>query len=94
MFIPDDEKEGRKAALEKLVDLMGGETGKRLAGLKGKPVAASVTVEKDSPLDDDDDMTAGDGGGDPGADDTAAGDEEPSEEEKAKIAELYHKFCK
>lgn len=90
MFIEDDEKDSRKAALQKLMDLMGSETGKRLSGLKAKPVAASMTIEK-MPGDMEDEP--GDMEGDEMGEDEPDGDE-PSEDDKAKIAELYHKYCK
>lgn len=41
--IDESEKAGRKSALKKLMDLMGGEASKKLAGLK-KPAAAEVSV--------------------------------------------------
>lgn len=43
--IDDKEKEGRKAALQKLKDLMAGETGKRLSGLKKKPDETVMEIE-------------------------------------------------
>lgn len=85
MYIPDEEKDGRKMALQKLMDLMGDETGKRLGGLK-KPMEASMTIEKmPGDLEDEDDEHGMDEGDDDG--------DEPSEEDKMKISELYHKFC-
>lgn len=87
MFIPDDEKEGRKEALQKLMDLMGKETGKRLGGLK-KPMSASIEIDKEDPEDDMSSMDDHDSGMMSDHD-----DDEPSDEDKAKIAELYHKYC-
>jgi hypothetical protein len=87
MFIPDDEKDDRKAAIQKLMDLMSSETGKRLGGLK-KPIAAGVMIEKDPDKDGDDDMP------DPMEKMGDSDDEqEPSDEEKAEIERKYHKFC-
>lgn len=50
--IDDKEKEGRKAALEKLKDLMAGETGKRLSGLKKKPDAAVLEIDAEPEADE------------------------------------------
>ena len=54
MFIPDDEREGRKAALAKLMQLMGKEAAKRMGSMK-KPMSASITIEGEDD-DDGDDM--------------------------------------
>lgn len=90
MFAFDDkEKEGRKAALEKLVQMMSGETGKKLAGLK-KPAATEVSIEAEPEDDDLDEDVGSKGLGSMGDDD---GDE-PSEDDKARIAELYNRYCK
>lgn len=90
MFIPDDEKDGRKEALQKLMGMMKDATGKRLGAL-GKPVAASMTIEKE-PLDasDDDEKMGGSMGGEDDDDGDEGG---PSAEDKAMIASLYHKYC-
>lgn len=79
MHFGEEEKPGRKAALQKLMDMMGSETGKKLSGLK-KPAMA---IEVDAPSDD-----IGESHGDDMPED------EPSEEDKAKITELYMKYCK
>lgn len=42
--IDDSEKPGRKAALKKLMDLMSSKKSEKLAGIKGKPVAAEMSV--------------------------------------------------
>ncbi len=91
MFIPDEEKSGRKAALQKLMDLMGKKTGERLGSLK-KPMSEFPDDEMDESDDgafnsDSDENDDGFGVAD------KMDDNEPSEEEKAKIAELYHKYC-
>lgn len=82
MHFGDEEKPGRKAALQKLMTMMSGAKSKKLEGIK-KPALA---VEVDAPVDDDK------LGSEPDADDSMEG--EPSEDDKMKIAELYHKFCK
>lgn len=89
MFIPDSEKDDRKSAIKKLMDIMGEGVGKRLAGLKN-PMGASIEI--DAAPDDEDDMESDkeDMGHDFGDDE---GPEEPSEEDKARISELYHKYC-
>ncbi len=78
MHFGDEEKPGRKAALQKLMDMMSSKTGEKLSGLK-KPAAVAVEVE------DEPELEPGEPDGDEG---------EPSEEDKMKIAELYHKYCK
>ncbi len=80
MHFGDEEKPGRKAALQKLMDMMGGKTSDKLAGLK-KPAMA---IEVEGPPDEEDSETP----------DMEASEDEPSDEDKAKIAELYHRFCK
>ena len=80
MHIGDDEKPGRRAALQHLIDLMGKHTSEKLGRIK-KPDA--VAIEVDTPDDEE-------GEGLPGDDAV----DEPSEEDKAKIAELYHRYCK
>ncbi len=80
MNFGDEEKPGRKAALEKLVALMGAKTGEKLSGLKKPGMAIEV---EGSPSEE---------AGESSDDEAAEG--EPSEEDKLKIAELYHKFCK
>jgi len=80
MHFDDSEKPGRKAALQKLMDMMSAKTGEKLGGLK-KPTGVAIGIEG-SP-----DEEAGES-----ADEEAA-EGEPSEEDKMKIAELYHKFC-
>lgn len=81
MYIPEDEKDGRKAALKKLIDVMGKGAGAKMGELK-KPVAVGIEVDKepdeDDPLMDKPMMDKG---------------MEPSEEEKSMIAELYRKYC-
>lgn len=59
--IDDKEKEGRKAALMKLKELMAGETGKRLSGLKKKPdvTVTAVEAEPEGGHDDDGDEPGG-----------------------------------
>lgn len=52
MFIPDDEREGRKAALAKLMQVMGKEAAKRMGSMK-KPMSASITIEGEDDGDDD-----------------------------------------
>lgn len=89
MFLSDDEKDGKEKALEKLKDLMMGEMGNRMGGMK-KPMAASMTIEKLPGKDDDmDDMSNDDDNDMPSDND---GDE-ISDEDKDKIRELYNKFC-
>ncbi len=78
MHFGDEEKPGRKAALQKLIGMMGDKTTDKLASRK-KP-AMAIEVEDDPELE-------------PGEPDEPM-DGEPSEEDKMKIAELYHKFCK
>lgn len=78
MHFGDDEKPGRKAALENLIKIMGDHKSEKLKGLK-KPAAVAVEVEGVEEAPEDEEMVDGD---------------EPSEEDKAKIAELYHKYCK
>ncbi len=78
MHFGDEEKPGRKAALQKLMDMMGGKTGEKLAGLKKPAMAIEVEPEEG-------DMEQPEADGDEG---------EPSEEDKMKIAELYHKYCR
>lgn len=78
MQFDDSEKPGRKAALEKLIGMMGENTTKKLSGLKKPAVALEVEGEDDLEEMPEEGMA----------------DEEPSDEDKAKIAELYHKFCK
>ncbi len=78
MQFDDSEKPGRKAALEKLVAMMGESTSKKLSGLKKPAMAAPVEGEEDELEEMPEEMPA---------------DDEPSDEDKAKIAELYHRFC-
>lgn len=74
MHFDDSEKPGRKAALDKLMKMVGGMRADKLSSMK-KPAGVAVEIE----------------GGDPETEE--ASEMEPSEEEKAKIAELYHKYC-
>ncbi len=94
MFIEDDEKEGRKAALKKLLDVMGKGAGDKMSSLK-KPVAVGIEIDHEEP--DEDDMG---GESDFDDDDTPPMEKpmmddsiEPSESDKAMIAKLYHKYC-
>ncbi len=75
-----EEKEGRQSALKKLMDVMGGETSKKLHGLKKSPMAPAENEEE------------GEGLAPP--EDAPIDGEEISEEDKAKIVELYEKFCR
>jgi hypothetical protein len=77
MHFGEDEKPARKAALQKLMSVLGGETSKKLSGLKKGPTS------DEPPADLGDDMPAEEPDGD-----------EPSDEEKAKITELYERYCK
>lgn len=91
MFIPDDEKDGRKEALKKLMEMMKSKTGEKLGNLKKKPVVESVTIEK-LPLDKEE----MDYGRESDSEDSDMGDRDSSdisEEDKEKIRELYRKFC-
>ncbi len=78
MHFGDDEKPGRKMALQKLMDMMGGMRADKIAGLKKPGMAAEGSPEEEaseSPSDE-------------------AAEDEPSAEDKAKIAELYNRYCK
>lgn len=88
MHFDDSEKPGRKAALQTLMKMIGGMRAEKLGSMK-KPAIEAVSVEHAEP--DDDDKLGG--ASDVDADDMPSKDE-PSEEEKAKIAELYHRYCK
>ncbi len=80
MHFGDEEKPGRKAALQKLMDLMGDKTSGKLAGLKKPAMAIEVEGSSDEEAGETPDVEAAEG--------------EPSDEDKMKIAELYHKYCK
>lgn len=73
----------RSAALDSLKKKLQDIVGDRLGGLK-KPVGASMTIEKLSPSDNEDEENF------EGSDDSES---EPSDEDKAKIEELYMKYC-
>lgn len=89
MFIEDDEKEGRKAALKKLMDVMGKATGDKLRGMKDPNKKMTMN---ESPDDGRMEADGFEGGEMPGMDDDDG--DEPSNDEKMKIAELYNKYCK
>lgn len=80
MHFDDSEKPGRKAALDKLMKMVGGMRADKLSSMK-KPAGVAVEIEG-SPAEE-----AGESAGE------EASEMAPSEEEKAKIAELYHKYC-
>lgn len=105
MFIPDDEKEGREEALDKLISMMSDEAGKKLHGLK-KPAVASMTIEKvpsasmggevdrwksNDDKDDDADISPGFGLGDD--QDGDMDNDDLDESDKDKIRMLYNKYC-
>lgn len=73
----------KSAALDSLKKKLQDIVGDRLGGLK-KPVGASMTIEKLSPSDNEDEEKFE-------SDDDAS---EPSDEDKAKIEELYMKYCR
>lgn len=95
MFFPDDEKDEKESALERLKDMMRSEMGDRMGGKFKKPVAASMTIEKVSPDDMKGKLDGLDDGDDESMEDDNSDDEggEMSDEDKDKIRELYHKFC-
>ncbi len=81
MHFDDSEKSGRKEALQKLMDMMGGMRADKISGLK-KPVAVEVDMEGSPNEEAGESMHEEDAEG------------EPSAEDKAKIAELYNRYCK
>ncbi len=81
MHFGDEEKPGRKAALQKLVEMMGTHTTSKLASAKKPAMAIEVEGSPDEEEGESANEEAMEGG-------------EPSEEDKAKIAELYHRYCK
>ena len=80
MRFDDSEKPGRHAALKNLMSMIGGETSKKLHGLKKPALAIDVEGSPDEEAHESPDDEAAEG--------------EPSEEDKAKITELYMKYCK
>ncbi len=92
MFIEDDEKEGRKAALKKLRDVMKMETSKKFA----KPVGAAISIEEIGPAEmGEEEEELGDEARleDEEMEEAEYDDEAPSDEMKMMIEKLYHKFC-
>ncbi len=81
MFIPDREKEGRKGALKKLVDLMGKGAADSLSEYKAKKYGKPEMMEMEIEVEPEDEIEDSLKGG------------EPSEEDIEKIKELYHKYC-
>lgn len=90
MFINDEEKEGRKAALQKLMSVMGSAGADKMRGMKDPN--KKMTEDFESPDEGRDEADGFEGGKMPGMDDDDG--DEPSSDEKMKIAELYHKYCK
>lgn len=96
MFFPEDEKDERLGALEKLKNVMRSEAGNRLGNKFKKPAAANggeVPSEREEDSEEnreerDDPMQDGDN--DEG---TESADGDLSDEDKDRIRELYHKFC-
>lgn len=84
MFIPDREKDGRKEALKKLMDLMGKGAADSLSEYKSKKFGKpEVDIEmKIGPEEEEDE----------GMEDSLKGGA-PSEQDIEKIKELYHKYC-
>lgn len=82
MFIRDEEKEDRKDALKKIIDMMKGRKVDRLKSLKKKP-GLEVELDTQGEEEDPEELDSG----------MPRDEAEPSDEEKAKIAELYHKYC-
>jgi hypothetical protein len=81
MHFDDSEKPGRKAALKKLMETMGSLTGKKLSGLKPKAMSVEVEGSPDEEANESPEEASNEG-------------DEPSEDEKAKIEELYNRYCK
>jgi hypothetical protein len=93
MFKLDDkQKKGKSAVLQEIMDLMDAKSGSKLRDLK-KPAVMEMDVTKLDPED------KADGGDDEASEDdpmspfSKPDENEPSDEEKAKIAELYNKYC-
>lgn len=108
MFKLDDkQKSAKEKVLQEIMDMMDGHSGSKLKDLK-KPAVMEMSVSKLSPEDKADggadDAEEGDDAGPmagfgkswdkPSADDEESEGAEPSDEEKAKITELYNRYCK
>ena len=87
MFIPEDEKSGRKEALQKLIKMMGKGSADSLMGFK-KAKAVPVATEIEVDFGPDADEGEGEEVGEVGEAKVA-----PSDDEKSMIEELYHKYC-
>lgn len=81
-FISEEDREGKKEALRKLMDTMKMGIGKKLGGFKKPMTEREEEAEEDYEMASDSEDLSGD-----------FGDMGPSPEEKEKIAELYHKYC-
>lgn len=104
MLVPDDEKEGRKAAIKKLMDMMGSESSRRLGSMKQKPGSVPTEEEELEPMREDyagADMglkaLARDSGKsveNGASDDEDEDDDGPSSDDRMKITEMYNRYCK
>lgn len=96
MYFEDEEKEPRKAALKKLMDVMGSASADKMRKMKDPN---KRMTEHETPEEGHEEAEGFEGGKMPGQDrkmsmmDDDDGDE-ISEDQKRMITELYHKHCR
>lgn len=83
-------QKSKLSVLQEIMDMMAHRSGKSLAGLKKKPVAAEISMTAIKPEMDDSEK-------EPklpldNSEDESSDSDEPSDEEKAQIAALYKKY--